>query len=460
MAVETENPGTPSSSQGGASGPQSDSEPRRKRGVWRTIGIGTLLLVKLVVPVAVLGGAFMGFQYMQSTKPPVQRKAVTEKVYFVETVTAAKSTVAPRLVLYGNIVAGREVELRPLVSGRVVRVGKTFADGGIVKKGDLLVEIDRFEYEVAVTERKTQLKEAKARLKEIEADLAGEKTLIKQDKDQIALRKRDLARRDSLLKRGAGTEKLLDDAKMALSSQEQRLNERVRRVATLEARLTQQKSAITRAEWALTKAQRDLRDTKLFAPFDGFLREISTEIGKRVSVSDRIAKLTDARRFEAEFHVSDAQYGRLVSDGTVIGKPASVVWKTSGRNFTFPAKIARVSGLVSSASGGVNLFASLAATTTKTLLRPGVFVEVQITDRPFKDVFRLPDDALHSERYVYVVVNERLERRAVQVAGRVGNDILVRGNIANGDKVVARTFPQIGPGLKVNIPAASARNTQ
>ena len=447
--------------------PGSDEEtaaaptPRaRKGGFFRALGRGTVLLFKVAVPVAVLGGAFLVFQYMMDTRPEVVRKPVAEKVYFVDTVTASKRTIVPRLVLYGNIVAGREVELRPLVTGRVVRVAKSFSDGGIVRKGDLLVEIDPFDYRIAVTERKAQLSEAQARLTEIEADLKGEKALILHERNQIDLRERDLARRKSLLERGAGTVKLLDDSKLALSGQRQRLDERIRRAATLEARLVQQKAVISRTEWALTRAERSLRDTRLVAPFDGFLSDISTEIGKKVGVNDKIARLTDAGRFEAEFQVSDAQYGRLVREGRVIGRPASVVWQTGGRNFAFPATIARVSGLVSSASGGVNLFARLQATDTTTLLRPGVFVEVRMADTTYRDVFRLPDDALDDGRFVYIAVDERLVRRPVTVAGRVGNDILVRGEIADGDRVVARTFPEIGPGLKVNVPAASARKTQ
>lgn len=443
------------------SGPatHSPAQKPRKGSFLGKVGRGTLLLLKIALPTAILGGAYLGYQYMEATKPPVKRIAVKERVHHVETVTANRSTVAPTLVLYGKIVAGRKVELRPLVSGRVVKVGNNFADGGIVKKGDLLVEIDAFEYRIAVTEKKAQLTEATARLTELEAELKGEKSLIAQDREQLELRKRDVARREALMRRGAGTEKLLDDAKLALSSQQQRYNERLRRVETLGAKLIQQKAAIARAEAAVIQAERNLRDTKLLAPFKGFLSDISTEIGKKIGVNDKIAQLTDSGRFEAQFQVSDAQYGRLVSGGDVIGKAATVVWKTSGRNFSFPAKIARVSGWVTSDTGGVNLFAKLDPTTSETLLRPGVFVEVRITDRPFKNVFRLPDDAVHGGTLVYVVENERLARRKVTVVGRVGNDVLVRGNIENGDKVVARTFPEIGPGLKVSVPSSSARNT-
>lgn len=434
--------------------------PARKGLFFRTVGRGVLVLFKTVVPVAVLGAAVMIFQHMLATKPPVVRKPIEEKVHFVDTVTASRRTVVPRLVLYGNIVAGREVELRPLVSGRVVRVSETFSNGGIVRKGDLLVEIDSFEYRIAVTERKTQLAEARARLTEIEADLKGEKASIQHERHQIELRQRDLARRKALLERGASTAKLLDDSKLALSVQQQKLDERIRRSTALEARLAQQNAVITRTEWAVTRAERNLRDTRLVAPFHGFLSDISTGIGKKVGVNDKIALLTDAGRFEAEFQVSDAQYARLVREGRVIGRPASVVWQTGGGIFTFPATIARVSGRVSSASGGVNLLARLQATDTTTLLRPGVFVEVRMAGTAYRNVLRLPDDALVDERFVYVVVDERLVRRRVTVAGRVGNDILVRGEIADGDRIVARTFPEIGPGLKVNVPSASARNTR
>ena len=460
MTVEAQREDPPAPPSGDNRTDAAPSRRARKGGFFRTVGRGIVLLFKTAVPVAVLGAAYLAFQYMMATKPPVVRKPVEEKVFFVDTVTASNATVVPQLVLYGNIVAGREVELRPLVSGRVVRVAKTFSDGGIVRKGDLLVEIDPFDYRIAVTERKTQLSEAQARLTEIEADRKGEQALIRHVRNQIELRQRDLARRKSLLERGAGTAKLLDDSKLALSSQQQKLDERIRRAATLEARLVQQKAVIARAEWALTRAERNLRDTRLVAPFDGFLSDISTEIGKKVGVNDKIARLTDAGRFEAEFQVSDAQYGRLVREGRVIGRPSTVVWQTGGRNFAFPATIARVSGLVTSASGGVNLFARLQATDTSTLLRPGVFVEVRMADTTYRNVFRLPDDALADGGYVYVAVDERLVRRPVTVAGRVGNDILVRGEIADGDRIVARTFPEIGPGLKVNVPSASARNIQ
>ena len=425
---------------------------QRGRGarVLRLIGRGAVFALKTVTPVAVIGAGVFLFYHMKYSNPPVMRAALEERVHLVDTVTASRTTITPRLVLYGHIVAGREVELRPLVSGRVVRVAPNFSEGGIVQKNELVVEIDPFGYRIAVSKHRSQLAEAQGRLEELQADLEGERALIEHQRAQTELRRRDLVRRQALFDRGVGTEKSLDEAKLALNNQQQQLEDRLRRVNTLSARMNQQMAAIAQAEGALAQAVRNEQDTRLVAPFDGFLHEISTGIGKRVGANDKIVRLTDANRFEAKFQVTDAQYGRLIHDGKIVGTPATVVWKTAGQDFAFEATIVRVSGSVSSGSGGVSLFAELRGTDTSTLLRPGVFVEVTMQDASYHDVYRLPEEALQENRFAYAVNGDRLERRRVAVAGRVGNDLLVRGRIHDGDQIVARTFPEIGPGVKVS----------
>ena len=72
-------------------------------------------------------------------------------------VPVAIADVRPDLRLLGEVVAGRSVELRPLVSGRVIEVGENYVEGGTVREGELLVAIDRFEYESDVAEREAQL---------------------------------------------------------------------------------------------------------------------------------------------------------------------------------------------------------------------------------------------------------------------------------------------------------------
>ncbi len=429
---------------------ESPAQPgaRRRGRLGRVLSLGA----KIVLPLVVIGAAGFAFAYLRDTRPEVKTAAIAERVWLVNAVTAKRTTVRPMLTLYGRIVAGREVELRPLVSGQVIEVGTAFADGGLVRKGETLVVIDPFEYKAAVTERKAQITEANAKLRELKADLVAEKSMLKYDARQIEVRTRELARREDLLKRKTGTEKSLDDARWALNEQQRAQANRKKNIAQLEARIAQQQAAIDRAKVALERAQRDLSDTILKAPFDGILREITTAIGKRVGVGDKVARLTDIGWLEAEFQVTDGQYGRLVSQGSVVGRKATVVWKTSEKAFRFPATIKRVSGRVSSDAGGINLFARLDDTDLKTVLRPGVFVRVQVEDEPYEKVFRLPDEAVHDRKTVYVIKDGRLDARKIEIVGRIENDVLVRGALSDGERIVDRIFPEIGPGVRVRVP--------
>ncbi|MBT3533889.1 MAG: efflux transporter periplasmic adaptor subunit, partial [Rhodospirillaceae bacterium] len=45
----------------------------------------------------------------------------------------------------------------------------------------------------------------------------------------------------------------------------------------------------------------------------------------------------------------------------------------------------------------------------------------------------------------------RLEQRKVELVARVDNDVLLRGEIRDGDRVVTTRFAEIGPGQKVEI---------
>ncbi|MCZ6860521.1 MAG: efflux RND transporter periplasmic adaptor subunit [Alphaproteobacteria bacterium] len=406
---------------------------------------------KILLPLAIIamGMAFAG--YLRATRPPVERNPVRERVWIVSAMPVVLSNVQPNLRLYGEIVAGRKVDLRPLVAGRIVAVGAKFAAGGIVRNGDLLIRIDPFEYKSAVDERTALLNEAKARLEEYLSELVAEKRQIDGDKATLALRQRDAIRKSNLRARGSGSVKSSDDAKLALAQAEQKLIAREQSIARLGARSKQQSAVIERMKVSLERARRDLRETYLRAPFDGFLIEANGAIGKRVGTNDRIALLIDAKWLEAKFQVSDEEFGRLAAGGGYKNRPATVRWVTGGKTFSFSATIERVASQVDAKSGGVNLYARIAKTDIETVLRPGIFVEVVIKDRAYDKVVRLPVSALHQGKLVYVVVKGRLQARSVKIVARAGNDILVRGALRPDEIVLVSRFAEIGKGVRVEI---------
>ncbi|MGI9386997.1 MAG: efflux RND transporter periplasmic adaptor subunit, partial [Methyloligellaceae bacterium] len=251
---------------------------------------------------------------------------------------------------------------------------------------------------------------------------------------RIELFRRDVDRRAKLQNRGHTSAKALDDSKLSLSNAIQQKIDRENKAERLEV--------------DLTRVQRDLQDTHVRAPFDGFLVDVTTAVGKFVNVGDTIAKSIRADRLEARFHVSNAAFTQFLADGNYRNVKAKVMW--AGQ--TYDVVLDRIESQVQTASGGVEVFARIDGVTVDTNLRPGAFVEVLVPGPVYKAVVRIPEEALYGNDTVYRIVQNRLEPHKVEIVARDGKDLLVRGTFDAKDRVVTTRFPEIGPGLKVKVP--------
>ncbi len=398
-----------------------------------------------------LVGALAVAGYLQATKPQLAPEAPAERVWLISTVDTVLADQQPELLAYGEIVAQRDVEMRALVAGPIVAVGENFVDGGRVRKGELLTEIDPFEFESAVASGKAQVLEAKAHLTEIRAQTDAEESNLAYDREQLEIAARELQRRDALAKERVISEKALDDARLARNERARTVALGERNLNMLRAGADRQQAVIAQAQVTLDRARRDLRNSRLLAPFDGYLTETAAAIGKSLPVNGKVARLIDLNQLEAKFHLSDEEFGRLVSAPQGLqNRAARVVWRIGAETFRFAAEIARVGAEIDAASGGVQAYARIELADAHSSLRPGAFVEVYLSDRLYRQVARLPESALHDDERVYVVVEGRLQARLVELVARIGNDVLVQGELAHGETVATTRFPGIGPGVKVD----------
>ncbi|MDE0050579.1 MAG: efflux RND transporter periplasmic adaptor subunit [Rhodospirillales bacterium] len=408
--------------------------------------------LKVALPLLTLVCAVLAVGYLRATKPQIERTGFEERARPVAAATVEILDVQPSISAYGEVVAQRDVELRALVAGAVVAVGENFVNGGTVRAGDLLVAIDPFEYRAAVTEAEAALAEARAQLAETGAELGAEESGLAEDRTQLALAEREVARREALLAKGTAAQKTVDDALVRRSERARAVSATERRVAGLRARIARQDAVIARSTVALERAERDLENTRLTAPFDGYLTGVSAALGKRLGVNDRVVRLLDQARLDIRIHLSDGDYGRLVSSAAGLrGRPVAVTWRAGERSFPFRAVIQRADGEVDAASGGVRVYARIEDAGARVPLRPGAFVEVLIPDRVYRGAARLPETALVGGDTVYAVVDGRLEPRPVALLARVGNDVVVSGGIADGERIATTRFPEIGPGVKVQV---------
>ena len=347
------------------------------------------------------------------TRPRLQPVELQERVWPVSVVEVRRGDVQPTMELFGEVVSGRRSELRALVPGRVVDAGPNFREGARVAAGELLVQIDPFDYENDLAEQKALFAEAQVRMRTVERDLTRIRELF--DENNVS-------------------EQALDDALLAVE---------------------QQTAALEQRRISLARAERDLQDTRLTAPYDGVVHGVSADLGKQLSVNDQVAEVIDTGRLEVRFTLSNAQYGRVIeSGGPIEGRPVKVRWQVGNETLEFNATLERVGAEIDSTTGGVELYAVINGD-DRTPLRPGAFVWTQMADKLYQGVMQAPDSALYGQDTVYVVQNGRMEPRRIVVRGYTGDTLLFEPadgmSINDGDRIVTTQIREGGAGIRVEV---------
>ncbi|MBT8444056.1 MAG: efflux RND transporter periplasmic adaptor subunit [Gammaproteobacteria bacterium] len=368
------------------------------------------------LPTLIFAGTLVLISFLMATRPRLEVIEAPERTWYVDVAIAEHGRIQPHLKLFGEVVAGRRSELRPAVSGIMVEIGENFREGSYVRKGELLVQIDPFDYRT---------------------DLAEQKSMLKESKVKLEMMRRDLERAKELYAAKNVSEQFLDGAELDVAQQE---------------------AIVEQREIGVRRAERDLQETRLVAPFDGVVHNVNAALGKNFSGfgADMVGEVIDTGQIEVRFSLSNAQYGRLVDGGeSIIGLPARVNWTVGDSVFEYDAEIKRVGAEIASTTGGVEAYAVIVPGAGQTLLRPGAFVSVNVPDRPFDNALRAPDTALYGEDLVYVIEDDRLAARRIEILGYAGNDVLFRSvgapAIRDGDRIVTTQLREAGPGAKVAV---------
>lgn len=434
-----------------ASGDQADAQSRKPSARYKNPA--SLTFLKFVLPLIILAASFSTYSYLKSSKQKPKKPVIVEKVWPVDAIMATPTSQTPTLQLYGKTVSSRQVELRALVSGKIIEVGNGLKEGALVKKGDLLLKIDDFDYKGSLQEARAYLDEAIAREAELKAGVVLEQENLKYAKAQLALAEKDFDRVDDLSKRGTVTKKLADDRKVIVSQRAQVVSTGTINLDLQSARQAQQAAVVDRLRWKVEQAERRLKETSLYAPFDAYVDSVSTEIGRTMSANDPVATLIDQNKIDVRFTLTDAQYGRIIShEKTLTGREVKLSWKVGEKPIVYDAVIVRTGAKIASQTGGVEIYAEVKNPTQPIPLRSGAFVELQLNDRGYQNVYRLPQAALYDGNQIFIVKDERLKSLIIEVVGAAGSDTLVKSDaLKPDDQILTTRLTLAGEGVKVKV---------
>lgn len=405
--------------------------------------LASLTLALLVYAVALIISAVQERMSGDKPAPPAQ-----ERVFAVNVVEARSETIAPELQAFGQVQSRRTLELRTAIGGRVIALADSFEEGGAVRAGDVLVQIDPADSQAALDRLQSDLLDAEAEARDAKRLMTLARDDLTAAQDQAALRERAFQRQKDLQDRGVGTAATVEVAELAAAAARQAVLSRRQAVAQAEARIDQAATALARARIALATARRELAETTLTAAFDGTLSDVTLVEGRLVSANEKLALLVDPDALEVAFRVSTAQYARLLDDaGNLLPADVTVSLDVTGADLLAHGRISRDGAIAGEGQSGRMIFARLDAAPG---FKPADFVAVTVREPPIDNIARLPASSLDAAHTVLVLgEDDRLESLNVELVRRQGDDVLVRGDgLAGRDVVVGRT-PLLGAGIRV-----------
>ena len=338
----------------------------------------------------------------------------------VTVATPVKRSIVDQDEYVGRFVAVDAVEVRSRVSGYLASVH--FTDGQMVKKGDLLLTIDRRPFQIV-------LEQARANLQQARANLAYAET--------------DLARAQQLVRDRTVTEQVFDQRTQA------------KRVA---------EASVAANEAIVRQAELDFNEfSELRAPVDGRIGDrrvspgnlVTGGTGGNTTLLGTIVS-TDPIRFEFTFdEAAYLRYARLAGKGhgmasREINTPVRLKLLDE-RDFPHDGRMDFMDNAISQTSGTIRGRAVFA--NPDGLFTPGMFGRVQVPGSPPYEALMVPDTAIATEqtrKYVLVVDAENTARQKYVAIGQVieGKRVVKEG-LGADDRVIISGLMRVRPGAKV-----------
>jgi HlyD family secretion protein len=305
----------------------------KKKKIWIIVGI--ILVVAIFVAINVLKSG--------------------EKTYPVQAEKAKKGDLTSIVTANGKLVPRTDVKISAYVPARIEEL--PVKEGDLVKKDQLLVQLDETEYKAAVNQAEAQLKSARANLEQAQLTYNRQKELF--DKKLTSQEQHDLS---------------MTDLKQA------------------EAQNQQTEANLAQAKYALSK-------TTITSPMDGMVTSLNAEVGEIVMIGTMnnpgtvIMTISDMSEIEAEVEVDETD----IADVN-LGQEAKIKIDAFP-DTTFKGKVseightALISGL-GTQDQVTNFLVKVVLLDSVPNLRPGMSASVDITTNHRENILKVPIQAV------------------------------------------------------------------
>jgi len=395
--------------------------PHEERGGRRT-PVGLVVGILVVIALLAAGGWYW----------TTQMQAVTVTVALAAAKAGGASAPGAVLNASGYVVARRRATVSSKVTGKVIDI--LIEEGQPVKAGQILAHLDD-----------TQ---PRASLALADAQLGSSRKAAAEDQARLQQAELTLGRRQQLLKEGVVGKAELDEAQSNVDSLKARIAYTHQQVAVAESQVNLQKTNLT--------------DMVVRAPFSGVVISKDAQPGEMISpvsagggfTRTGIGTIVDMSSLEIEVDVNETYINRVAP-----GQKVEAVLDAY-QDFKIPARVITTIPTADRQKATVRVRIAFDALDAKILPDMGVKVSF-LRDEPAPGQSTqaapsvlVPKAAIRAsagKSIVFVLREDRVERRAVSVGLETGDQVEVLSGLSAGERVVVEGPPTLKDGDKVRL---------
>ncbi|MDF1811719.1 MAG: efflux RND transporter periplasmic adaptor subunit [Verrucomicrobiales bacterium] len=369
------------------------------------------LLIRILLPILILGASAFGAWHFVKNKPAPRKFSPPPQISRVEATKVEATEYQIYLKTRGTVTPRTSTTLYPEVSGRITSISPNFREGGFFEEGEILLSIEKNDYETALIVSQSQVAQAIRSLEE-------EKTRGQQAMENWR----------RLGKRGTPSDLVLRKPQLAEAE------------ALLQA-----------AKADVEKAKRNLERTDVRAPYAGRILNQMVDVGQYVSSGTQLGRAFATDYMEVRLPLTNDQLSFVDLPETfrdeaikVSGPEVSVTARLGRKSSTWKGEIVRVDSAIDENTRQLFVVAQIEDPYRRNKageapLKIGMFVDALVTGRKLQDVVVLPRSTVRVSGEVILIDEEsKIRRQTIDPMYKSEKEVVLPadgGGVSPGDVV-------------------------
>lgn len=367
-------------------------------------------IVIVILVLATLGIAMFLAMFLKGMKEDPAKNLDNNKLPTVKIQKVQYSYIESPIVEKGRLASNLEVNLSSEVAGRIVEAGVPLKVGQKFKKGDLLIKIYDKDAKMDLRAQKSRfLNKLAENLPDIKVDYADSFENWMSFFNSIHL----------------------DENVPELP-----------KVKTTQEKVFMASRNILGDYYAIKSAEVKLEKRNIYAPFNGSFVEVNTQVGSVAGMGSKLAGIIESNKLELQVPIEseDIKWLRLNDEVEILDSNGELLCL---------GKLVRKSEFVDQGTQSVSVFVKLYKTGDVELYQ-GQFLTARFNGKKIAQAMEIPRTAVFSSNKVYVLENEVMKSRRINVLKRNENSLIFNG-LKEGEMLVVEPPVKATENMKVQV---------